>query len=84
MLAVFEQALADLRSVSGNVSRQARVWFLARDKGSEHLFSFARICTEFGYDPATVRSHVLAGLIGNSKGIRERQGTTRDGYCDPE
>lgn len=72
MLAVFEQALADLRSVSGKVSRQARTWFLAHNNRSEHVFSFARICREFGYDPVAIRSRVFAELNGSLETIKER------------
>ena len=76
MLAVLEQALADLRSVSGKVSRQARAWFLARNNRSEHVFSFARICREFGYDPVAIRSHVFAELNGTSQTMNEGNSET--------
>jgi len=79
MLAVLEQALADLRSVSGKVSRQARAWFLARNNGSEHVFSFARICREFGYDPVAIRSHVFSELKGSSETINGRNSETTNG-----
>jgi len=67
MLAVLEQAVTDLRSVSGKVARQARSWFLARENGKDYVFSFTRICREFGYDPLSVRSQVFNGSNGNGK-----------------
>jgi hypothetical protein len=60
MLAVLDQAVADLQSPSLKVRRQALAWFLTTGTGADHLFSFPRICQEFGREPATVRRRVLA------------------------
>lgn len=79
MLAVLEQAVADLRSVSGKVSRQARTWFLAHNNATEHVFSFKRICREFGYDPVAIRSRVFAELNGSSETINGRSSETPNG-----
>jgi hypothetical protein len=76
MLAVLEQAVTDLKSVSGKVARQARSWFLARENGNEYVFSFARICREFGYDPLSVRSQLFNGSNGNGKARNGRSKMT--------
>lgn len=65
MLAVVEQAMMDLRSSSARIRWEARGWFLGRSAGS-HLFTFTRICREFGYDPAQARAQILArGALGD-------------------
>ena len=74
MLAVLEQAVTDLKSVSGKVARHARSWFLARENGKEYVFSFPRICREFGYDPRSVRSQLFIGSNGNG---RAKNGTPK-------
>jgi hypothetical protein len=70
MVAVLEQAVADLGSLSFNVRRQARAWFLARGARANHIFAFSHICQEFGRDPATARVRLLAKFDGNPNGGR--------------
>jgi len=70
MLAVLDQAVADLQSPSFNIRRQARAWFLARGARANHLFAFSHICREFGYDPAAARVRLLARFDGNQNGER--------------
>ena len=60
MVAVLEQAIADLRSPNPGVRWQARAWFLARDSSDDHPFCFLRICEEFRHTPAMLRARILA------------------------
>ena len=62
MVAVLEQAVADLESRSFNIRRKARAWFLARSARATHLFAFSRICQEFGCDPTVLRARILASV----------------------
>ena len=73
MLAVLEQAVADLQSPSLNVRRQALAWFLARAARANHLFAFSHICRELGCDPAAVRVRLLARFDGNRNGGQQPQ-----------
>ena len=73
MLAVLDQAVADLRSPSFNVRRQARAWFLARGDRANHLFAFSHICRELGCDPVAARVRLLARSDGNQNGGQRLQ-----------
>jgi hypothetical protein len=70
MLAVLEQAVADLESPSFTVRRQALAWFLARGARANHLFAFPHICQVLGCDPAAARARLLARFGGNPNGVR--------------
>jgi hypothetical protein len=71
MLAVLDQAVADLQSPSFNIRRQARVWFLARGVRADHVFAFSQICREFGCDPAAARVRLLAKFDGNAEATHQ-------------
>jgi len=73
MVAVLEQAVIDLQSPRCAVRRQARAWLFARGARAEHVFSFARICEEFGRSPVTVRGRVLATFTANPEVLHELQ-----------
>jgi len=73
MLAVLDQAVADLQSPSFNIRRQARAWFLARGARANHLFAFSHICQEFGCDPAAARVRLLFKFDGNQNGGQQPQ-----------
>ena len=78
MVAVLEQAVADLESRSFNIRRKARAWFLARSARATHLFAFSHICHEFGCDPAVLRARIFAGVasdMGTPHEAKERQHT---------
>jgi len=66
MVAVLEQAVADLESRSFNIRRKARAWFLARSARATHLFAFSRICHEFGCDPAVLRARIFASVASDT------------------
>ncbi|MDX2170438.1 MAG: hypothetical protein SF182_25425 [Deltaproteobacteria bacterium] len=58
MLAVFEQARADLALPHGAVARQdARRWMQSDD--DEWPLAFVRICRHFGIDPDAARAALL-------------------------
>jgi len=73
MVAVLEQAVIDLQSPRYAIRRQARAWFFARGARVDHVFSFARICQEFGRSPVTVRGRILAAVATNPDVLREVQ-----------
>ncbi len=60
MLVVLDQAIADLQSGSIGIRWRTRSWFLAA--ATDHVFAFARICREFGGDPAAVRARLFASV----------------------
>jgi hypothetical protein len=74
MLAVLEQAVADLHSSTASVCWGARAWFVADSNPRHHLFAFAEICREFGSDPAVVRARVFASVA--------KEGVLRPGLED--
>jgi len=73
MVAVLEQAVIDLQSRRYAVRQQAKAWFFARGARADHVFSFARICQEFGRSPVTVRGHILATLAASPEALPEVQ-----------
>jgi len=58
MLAVLDQAVADLRAANASIRWQARAWFYA-PFATSHLFSFAQICRELGRDPSILRAQLV-------------------------
>ena len=58
MLAVFEQARADLALPRGAVARQDALRWLRSDD-EEWPLAFARICRHFGIDPDAARDALL-------------------------
>jgi len=54
MLAVLEQALADLRNGCPAVKADAEAYFFAYDPDSS-AFSFDAICSQFGLSPSAIR-----------------------------
>ena len=61
MLAVVEQAVADLQSPSPSLRWRARSWLL--DEGSaDRPFTFPYICRELGYDLVRARRRVFQGV----------------------
>ncbi len=73
MVAVLEQAVIDLQSRRYAVRQQAKAWFFARGARADHVFSFARICEQFGRSPVTVRGRILATFASNAELPREVQ-----------
>jgi len=73
MVAVLEQAVIDLQSRRYAVRQQAKAWFFARGARADHVFSFARICQEFGRSPVTVRGRILAIFAANPEVLHEVQ-----------
>ena len=72
MVAVLEQAVADLESRSFNIRRKARAWFLARSARATQLFAFSRICHEFGCDPAVLCGRIFSSVASNTGQLRSR------------
>jgi hypothetical protein len=54
MLAVLEQALADLRNTCPAVRADAEAYFFAYEPDSS-AFSFDAICSQFGLSPSAIR-----------------------------
>lgn len=54
MLAVLEQALADLRNGCPAVRADAEAYFFAYDPESS-AFSFDAVCSQFGLSPSAIR-----------------------------
>jgi hypothetical protein len=82
MVAVLEQAVIDLQSPRCAVRRQARAWLFARGARAEHVFSFARICEEFGRSPVSARGRILATSAANSEVLHEVQEREQPGQPD--
>lgn len=60
MLAVMEQALADLRNTCPAVRADAQAYFFAYDPESS-AFSFDAVCSQFGLSPSAIRSTIRKG-----------------------
>ncbi len=78
MLAVMKRAVADLESPSASVRGEARGWFLSRNAGG-NVFTFGRICQEFGFDATEAAAQILARGNGVDKATDSRRGRGRDG-----
>jgi len=75
MLAVLDQAVADLQAANASVRWQARAWFYA-PFATSHLFSFAQICRELGRDPSILR----AQLVTDEEREADGAGEPRNGH----
>lgn len=60
MIAVLEQALADLRNGCPAVRADAEAYFFAYDPESS-AFSFDAICTQFGLSQSAIRKTIRKG-----------------------
>jgi hypothetical protein len=60
MLAVLEQALADLRNTCPAVRADAQAYFFAYEPESS-AFSFDAVCSQFGLSQSAIRSTIRKG-----------------------
>jgi len=64
MLAVFEQAFADLNSNCAAIRADAEAYFLAYRPDSS-AFSLDAVCGQFGLSPAAIRGNIRRRLRTN-------------------
>ena len=68
MLAVLEQAFADLESTCPAVRADAEAYFLAYAAESS-TFSLEAVCGQFGLSPEAIR-HLIRGRVKNKESVK--------------